>query len=338
MFQSYLKSALRNLWRHKGHSLINILGLAIGMACVILILLYVKSELSYDRHHEHRDSIYLLNIQTTNPQTGETGKRAIGPYRLADELEVEFPDLASIVRIAAQGRESVDVEDQTYYEEQLAFADPELLTTFTFPLIQGNPASALTDPYSLVITEKIAQKYFGSSDPMGKTVQIRDADFVVTGILAPPPKLTQFPYEIIVSMESAPQIFSRIVLENWGEGYVYTFAQTPPGKRPSDYAGRLATFTAAKLEAWKSFSPVIGMHSLNDLYLDSGDLNGFEAGGDRTYVIAFSFIALFILIIACINFINLATARSSLRAREVGLRKVVGAERRLRKETGEWTG
>jgi putative ABC transport system permease protein len=326
MFKNYLKSALRNLWRYKGHSAINILGLAIGMACLILIMLYVKSELSYDRFHEHKQQIYLLNIQTTNPQTGEQAKRAIGPYRLADELAVDFPDFEQIIRFA-QERESIEVGDQTFIEENLAYVDPEVFQAFTFPLVEGNPNHVLDEPYSVVITQEIATKYFGNSPAIGKMIRIQDHEFAVTGILNKIPDQSQFRYDILVSMNCAEQVFSRVVRENWGEGYVWTFVKVPKGKSSSDFTDRLADFTAVKLEDWKTFSPVIDMHPLTDLYLDSGTLAGFAPGGDRAYVIAFSFIAFFILIIACINFINLATARSSLRAKEVGLRKVAGAER-----------
>lgn len=327
MFKNYLKSALRNLWRFKGHSAINILGLAIGMACLILIMLYVKSELSYDRFHQYREQIYLMHLQVTNPQTGEKGKNAIGPYRLADELKVDFTDFEQVIRFAPQGGEYVEVGDQIYIEENLAFVDPEVFEVFTFPLIQGNAQTALEDPYSVVLTPEIARKYFGTTNPIGQNIRIRDFDFAVTGIMQKIPDHSQFRFNIMVSMNCAQQAFSRIVLENWGEGYVWTFARIPEDKDPEDYSARLAEFTDLKLGNWRDFSPVIAMHPLADLYLDSADFPDFAPGGDRTYVIAFSFIALFILVIACINFINLATARSSLRAKEVGLRKVAGAER-----------
>lgn len=327
MLRNYIKSALRNLWRHKGHSAINILGLTIGMSCLILIMLYVKSELSYDQFHEHKNQLYLLNIQTTNPQTGEQGQRAIGPYRLADELEVDFPEFEQIIRFAPSGRESVEVGEETYVEENLAFVDPEVFQAFTFPLIEGNPDNVLDDPYSIVVTPEVATKYFGSTNAIGQTIRIRDADFAISGIMEKIPDQSQLQFDILVSMNCAQQVFSRIVLENWGEGYVWTFAKIPADKKANDFTSQLADFTAVKLQDWETFSPVIDMYPLTDLYLDSGKLAGFAPGGDRTYVVAFSFIALFILIIACINFINLATARSSLRAREVGMRKVVGAHR-----------
>ena len=167
MLRSYLRSAIRNLWRYKGYTLINVLGLAIGMACVMMIILYVKSELSYDKFHEHKDRLHLLNIQTTNPQTGETSKRAIGPYRLADELAVDFPDM-KFVRFAPQGQQAIEYQDQTFQEEDIAFVDPNVFSLFSFILEEGDPSSALIDPFSLVLTRKSAQKFFGDNDPMGE--------------------------------------------------------------------------------------------------------------------------------------------------------------------------
>ena len=327
MIQHYIKTALRNLWKFKGYTAINILGLTIGMACVIFILLFVKKELSYDDYHSNIDQIYRLNIQATNPRTGEKNERAIGPYRLAKELDPDFQDFAHIVRFAPQRGERVELGDKYYNEERLAFVDPEVFRVFDFPLVKGDPLTALEEPFSLVISEKVAKKYFGPADPIGKSLRIRDQDYAVTGIMEEVPENTRFQVNMLVSMNSAEQVFSRIVLENWGEGYVETYVMLPENKTTADFSSRLQAFVDVKLEAWKAASPKIVMQPLSEVYLKSQDISSFSAGGDITYVYAFSFIALFILIIACINFMNLATARSSLRAKEVGMRKVVGASR-----------
>ncbi|MBK8505165.1 MAG: ABC transporter permease [Saprospiraceae bacterium] len=225
MLKNYLLTSFRNLWRYKGYSIINILGLAIGLACVILILLYVKSELSYDRFHENREELFLLSIQMINPQTGAANTRAIGPYRLADELAVDFPDFEQIIRFAPQDGETVEIGDRRYEEDHLTFVDPEVFQAFTFPLTKGDPITALNDPFSVVMTEEVAQKYFGNSDPIGQVVKIRESDFKVTGIVEEIPEQSQFNFDIFVSINCAPQIFSKIVLENWGEGYVWTFVK-----------------------------------------------------------------------------------------------------------------
>ncbi len=327
MLRSYVKTALRSLLKHKEYSLINILGLAIGMACVIMILLYVREEMSFDRFHVNKNRIYRLNLSMTNPQTGEQSQRAIGSYRLAREMEPEFPDIPNIIRFAPQGRTLVEYQDQRFYEEGLAFVDPDVFAVFTFPLLQGDPASCLADPFSVVISQEIAARYFGEAEPVGKVLTFEDNDFKVTGILDEPPGNTQLQLNMLASMNCADKVFSRIVLENWGEGSCETYVMLPEGAAAADFDGRLAAFVEVKLEAWKKASPEIVMQPLPDIYLHSQRISSFMTGRDITYVYAFTAIAIFILLIACINFMNLATARSAARAREVGLRKVVGALR-----------
>ncbi len=326
MFRNYLKTAIRNLWKFRGYTFINIVGLSIGVACVLLILLYVQTELGFDRFHEQRDHIYRLNLSVTNPQTKETSQRAIGPYRLAEELAVDFPDM-TLIRFAPQGRELIELEEELFTEEAFAFVDPEVFEVFHYPLIEGDPETALQNPYSIVLSERAAKKYFKDANPIGKSLTIRDNLFEVTAVMENVPNNSQLNFDVMASMNCARQVFSRIVLENWGEGYVETFARIPDGKMPADYKAPMASFIAVKLKSWSEASPAIVMQPLSDLYLYSKDIPSFFAGGDITYVYAFSIIALFILVIACINYMNLATARSSVRAREVGMRKVAGATR-----------
>lgn len=326
MFRNYLKTAIRNLWKFRGYTLINILGLAIGVACVLLILLYVQTELSFDRFHSQRDRIYRLNISATNPQTQESMQRAIGPYRLAEEMKVDFSDF-SLVRFAPQEQELIELDDELFTEEGFAFVDPEVFQVFHYPLVSGDPEKVLENPYSVVLSESAARKYFKEANPIGKALTIRDRPFEVTGVMEDVPENSQLKFEVLASMNCARQVFSRIVLENWGEGYVETFAMIPEGKQPADYEEALAAFVDVKLEGWRQFSPRVVMQPLPEMYLHSKNISSFFTGGDITYVYAFSLIALFILLIACINYMNLATARSSVRAREVGMRKVVGASR-----------
>lgn len=327
MFKNYVITALRNLLRHKEYSLINIFGLAIGMASVILILLFVREELSFDSFQTNRDRIYRLLLSTTHPKTGNTAQRAVGPYRLTKELKVDFQDFDNIIRFAPDDRLLITHNGEQFYEEKFAFVDEKVFEMFSFELLVGNPETVLQDPFSVVISEDIAQKYFGDENPIGKALNFEDNDFNVTGILAPLPGNTQFDFNMMASINCGEQVFSRIVLDNWGEGFVETYVMLPEGKTTAEYENRLATFVAAKMERMKRFSPKVVMQPLPEMYLHSQSISGFFPGGDITYVYAFSAIALFVLLIACINFMNLATARSANRAKEVGLRKVVGAQR-----------
>jgi putative ABC transport system permease protein len=327
MLGKNIKIAFRNLLHHKKYSFINIVGLAIGMASVILILLFVTEELSYDRFQANRDRIYRIVIKITYPTTGASMEMAMSAYRLANEFQPDFPDLDGIIRISPNNELLITHDEKTFTETKTAYVDDEIFKVFSFELISGNPETALEDPFSVVVSREIAQKYFGNEDPVGKSLYFEGNDFMITGILAEIPGNTQFDFNMLVSMNSADQVFNRIVLENWGEAFVETFVMLPEGKTPSDYQDRLTDFINVKLESWKAVSPKIIMQPLADIYLHSQNIQSYLTGGNITYVLAFSIIAVIILIIACINFMNLATARSVKRAKEVGMRKVVGAQR-----------
>ncbi|NQV19135.1 MAG: ABC transporter permease [Armatimonadetes bacterium] len=327
MLGKNIKIVLRNLRHHKKYSIINILGLAIGMASVILILLYVTEELSYDRFQTNRDRIYRFLISISYPNTGTSQSMAIGAYRMADELRPDFMDLPDLIRIAPNDEMTITHNNKTFIETKFAFVDDEIFNVFSFELISGDPEIALKDPFSVVVSREIAQKYFGSEDAVGQALHFEENDFTITGILAPIPGNTQFDFNMLASMNCAQQVFNRIVLENWGEAFVENYLMLPEGKKPADYHDRFAAFIDVKLEAWKSVSPKITLQPLSEIYLQSENIQSYFGGGNIAYVLAFSAIALIILIIACINFMNLATARSAKRAKEVGMRKVAGAQR-----------
>jgi len=327
MFKNYLKTALRGLLKQKQYTLINIVGLAIGMASVILILVFVQDELSFDNFHTKGDQIYRVNFVTTHPKSGHVARRAIGPYRLAEELRPDFPDFESIIRFAPPGRTLVEYRGEKFYEEKFAYVDPGVFAVFSFDLLEGNPHEVLQDPFSLVVTRTTALKYFGDKNPIGQVLRFEEHDYMVTGVLEDIPANSQFQFGLLASMNAAEQVFPRIVLENWGEGSCETYVVLPPDQRPAAYQKRLSAFVAAKLTDFQAFSPHIELQPLDKLYLHSQNISTYVAGGDITYVYAFSAIALFVLLIACINFMNLATARSANRSKEVGLRKVVGAQR-----------
>lgn len=328
MLKNYLTIALRTLMRHKGYSLINIFGLAIGMTCCVLMLLLVQNELSYDTHHKNANQIYRMTIQTQNPQTGEIRQRLMGPYLLAEALKTDLPELP-VVRFSRSDA-TLQYGEKRFTENRAFLAESNVFDVFTFPLIKGDAKTALQEPFSVVITQKIAEKYFGNENPMGKVLTLENEhELTVTGVFQDRPENMHFQFDIFGSMNAAPKLFNRLRLENWGEGSVYTYVLLPKNVTPQSLETPFLTFAKKHLgeETVEKYNAKLKLMPLTDIHLHSHERSEIEANGDITYVYAFSAIAFFVLLIACINFMNLSTARSANRAREVGMRKVVGAFR-----------
>ncbi len=326
MLRNYLIVAVRNLLRHRGYSAINIAGLAIGMTCCILILLFVQDELSYDWYHERADRIYRFAVEWRNPKTGETAQLVSGPYRLAETLRTDFPEVPHIIRFSCK-RPLIGYGDKRFPEGRFFFVDPGVFEVFSFPLIHGDPRTALREPFTVVITQEMARKYFGDEDPMGKVLRYGDdRELKVTGILGEIPRHSHFRFDFLSSITVANVLFNRIALENWGENSVYTYLLLPPGVSPAEIERRFPDLIRKHAPQWAQGARYF-LQPLTDIHLHSHAGGEIEPNGDIVYIYAFSAIAVFILLIACINFMNLSTARSASRAREVGMRKVVGADR-----------
>jgi len=317
MVKNYLKVALRNIRRQKGYSLINIAGLAIGMACCILILLWVRDELSYDRFHEKRDNIYrvLQHIHYSEVVTW-----AITPGPLAPALKEEIPEIEDAVR-AVQTEWSIRYKDDTFTRPGY-LVDPSFLSMFTFPLLRGTLETALSEPYSIVLTEEMAETLFGNEEPVGKTVRINDrGDCYVTGVIKNIPGNSHLQFDFLGTMELAKEI--GFTVDIWPNSRFYTYVLLQDNVSPEEVNKKIYNFLDSKptLEEWEKLSlqPLSGLHFAQSI--------GFDNAGTGSYqLVAIFFIAaLFILIIACVNFMNLSTARSMLRAKEVGMRKVTGA-------------
>jgi putative ABC transport system permease protein len=328
MIKNYITIAIRNLRRHKGYSLINILGLAISMTCCILMLLLVQDESSYDTHHQNANRIYRIAIQTQNPQTGELRQRLMGPYLLAEALKTDLPNLTA-VRFS-QSNAVLQYGEKRFTENRAFLAEANVFDVFTFPLIKGDAKTALLEPFSVVITQKIAHKYFGNEEPIGKVLTLdNEHELTVTGVFQDRPENMHFQFDLFGSMNAAPKLFNRLRLENWGEGSVYTYVLLPENVTPQSLEAPFLTFAKKHLgeETVEKYHAKINLMPLKDIHLYSHASSEIEPNGDIIYVYAFSAIAFFVLLIACINFMNLSTARSANRAREVGMRKVVGAFR-----------
>jgi putative ABC transport system permease protein len=319
MIRSYFKIAVRNLIRHKGFSFLNISGLAIGMVCTLLILFWVQHELSYDHYNENGRNIYriLQHIQYSEIVTWAINQGPLGPA-----LKEEIPEIEEQARFCFS-RWRMKYKGQVFVDSG-GYTDPSLFKMFTLPFVEGDPDTALADPRSVVLTEQLAQKIFGDEEPLGKTIQVADQyDFKVSGVLKNIPDNSHLNFEFLANMDFAKEVGRTV--DYWKNSHFTTYVQLPESASLEEVNKKIYNFLDAKptLEDWEKLS----LQPLFKIHLASGI--GYDAfgTGNAKYVVIFSVAALFILLIACINFMNLSTARSLLRSKEVGLRKVVGAFR-----------
>lgn len=332
MFKNYLKITLRNLLKHKGFSAINLLGLAVGIACFTLIMLYVKDELSYDRFHTDNERIYRVVKDFVN-QDGSRLPDATTPPAVMPAMLREIPEIAQATRIFPPWGDKplLTYNDKTFYEERFLRVDSTFFEVFSFPFVRGEPKSAFAQPLSIVLTESLAGKYFGNDDPMGKTL-IFDERFPlqVSGVVKDVPQQSHLKFDFLISIRSLSRNFQSAyqIDNNWGWYNFYTYIKTKPGASVGAIDEKIqAIFKANKPQNDNVFytQPLVG---LNGIHLSSHLKWELEANSDRIYLYIFGTIALFVLCIAGINYVNLTTAKSALRAKEIGLRKVVGAGRK----------
>ena len=330
MFRNYLKTAIRNIFRQKAYSLINVTGLAIGIVSCLFIVLYILDEFSYDRFHERGDRIYRMFFDYTSPN-GETFSHAIGPYRLADELNERYPEIEEVVRLSFPYPQPVSFGEIEFMAENIMLADPNIFDLFSFEVLRGDPATALTEPFTCVISDVMAGKFFGEIDPVGKVLTIPtsegEGDLRITGVFQAYPANSHIHPDMLVSMSTAEYIYNDRQKLKWGEGMVayYLLLSGSSSKESLD-----ASFVNLVKEVFSEEAAETIRYWLQPLYdthLKSKLRFDFEPSGNITTVYVFAVVALFLLLIASINYMNLATARSARRAREVGLRKVVGGQR-----------
>ena len=325
MLKKNLTIAIRSLWRHKGFSALNIIGLAVGMSAFFLIFQYVRFENSYDNFDKKGDRIYRLVTDLIS--TGQPQHTSNTSMPMAINLKADYPEIQDIVRLTT-GSPLLRRGETKFQEDGTVYADSSLFSIFDFPLIEGNPKVALKEPFSLVLSESTAKKYFGKEDPIGQTMFFADSGFnaTVTGVMKDLPENSTIKADLFVSMSTRKR-FRDSLDYRWGNFSIYSYLLLKPGASPTSLQAKLKPFIErhiGKTLKAQQQDYILFLEKLKDTYWSSR--SGMANGSIRNVYI-FSIIGLFILLIACINFVNLTTARSAERAKEVGILKVVGAAR-----------
>lgn len=336
MLRNYFTVALRNLVRYKGYSLINIAGLAIGLASCILIALYIADELSYDRYNEKADRTYRIFSKGIIGTYEFKGTYTAAP--MARALLEDYPEVEYVTRLMNAGDRVVELNGNSFIEKRMMFADSSFFDIFSFEMISGNPKTALAAANSVVLTESTAKRYFGTEDPLGKTIQLSGQNYMITGVCSDVPPNSHFRFDLMGSMVTTDFAHNP----SWLSNNAQTYLTLQPGSDPDALEARfpemavkyigpqLFDFMGVTIEEMAETGQGLGyfLQPLTSIHLHSRLDGEFETNSSIVYVWLFGAIAVFILLLACINFMNLTTARLANRAKEVGLRKVVGSSRR----------
>ena len=338
MFGSLFKVAFRNFVRYGAHTLTNTLGLAIGIASSIIIFLYVNNETGYDRFHDKADRIY--RVVAKGSVTENVLNHAVTPAPLARALVRNIGEVENAVRVAKFGAWLVRYGDVHYNEDNIIFADSSFFDIFSFPLIQGNPHKVLRSPESIVISQSMAEKYFGPEDPLGKMLQIENDTtyYRVTGVMKDVPEASHMHFDMVASLSSFPlQPYENV----WIANFLYTYflakenaSQDSLARKVDQLAQEYVVPAYASLLELADQKPdydriafAYKIQHLRDIHLRSSLEGEFEANGNIINIYLFTALAIVILVISCLNFVNITTARTADRAREVAIRKIAGSER-----------
>ncbi|GAB3954406.1 ABC transporter permease [Spirosoma harenae] len=327
MLRNHFKIAFRNLIGGKSYSAINIIGLAIGMAGAALILVWLQNEVSFDKFHVHKDQLHQVYGLTSNTD-GAAFAIPVTSQPLGPSLKENYPEVEAVTRVKDIDKFLLRVGDKRFTGIEGAFADPPFLTMFSFPLVEGAQQNQLANSSSIVITEKLAKKLFGDEDALNKTIRLDSVDnFVVTGILKDLPPNTRFSFEYLLPWDYLKKLGTGWSNESWLSNNTATFIRLKPAANSAAFSEKIKDITrvhAGRNDVWTHF-----IYPLSQWHLYGSFENGKPIGGRIETVRVFGIIAAFILLIACINFMNLSTARSEKRAKEIGIRKVAGAGRGL---------
>jgi putative ABC transport system permease protein len=323
MLKNLIKTAFRHILKHFGYSILNILGLTLGISSALFLIIYVSDEVSYDRYHEKADRIYRVSSKITEPDDQFTWIFAQIPF--GPQVVHDYPEVQSFVRFIPMGRSLYKYEDKEFNEENFFYVDSTLFDIFTYRVIKGEVKTALRDPKKIILTEKIAVNYFGKSDPIGKTLTSGNNTYEVTGVIEDVPFNSHFRFDAVAARNNLPK-----QLGTWGNFGVFTYLLFPENSDVKAFETKMqgmydvymkSIFESMKIKIEYILEPITRIH------LYSTNASEPSPTGSITYVYIFAIIAVFLVLIAAMNYMNLATARSTRRAREVGLRKVVGSRR-----------
>jgi putative ABC transport system permease protein len=323
MLKNLIKTAIRHIVKHFGYSILNILGLTLGITSALFLIIYVADEVSYDRYHEKADRIYRVSSKITEPDDQFTWNVAQIPF--GPQVVQDYPEVQSFVRFINMPRALYKYEDKEFNEENFFYVDSTLFDIFTYEVVKGEVKSALLEPNKIILTERIAARYFGSTDPIGKTLTAGTNTYEVTGVIKDVPSNSHFRFEAVASRNNLPK-----QLGSWGNFGVFTYLLFPENSEVKAFETKMQEMYTAYMKTIfepLNISIVYILEPITRIHLYSTNAGEPEPTGSITYVYIFAIVALFLVLIAAMNYMNLATARSARRAREVGLRKVVGSRR-----------
>ena len=328
MLRNYFKIAYRNIVKQKFYSLINILGLALGLAACILVGLYIWQNFHYDEYHTNKENIYRIAVKTITPQG--TSHMAETPALVAPTIQEHFPEVDKITRIYFSSNDLVTYNENKFYEDEIVFADVDFFEIFSYETLYGNPAQFLKEKNTIVLTSDMAEKYFGKANPIGEIINLNNKlDMKVVGVIQNVPANSHFTFDMVATYSTLVDLPVGNYLEQWGATFgSYTYVMLHQGTDREQFVNKSSTFLTGKMETSDLVTQSVILQPLESIHIFSNLGDEINPSSSITYLLVLGSISLFILILACINFVNLTTARAVKRAREIGVRKVFGAMKR----------